>query len=163
MATLLKEHPTKKKQLAGRTSPKKSHPKMIRSKALTQVTIEIKVTFVTGKGPNVVCTITGDPTYVTSNAIFLPLADDTDYILNFTFDPGTSGLSWDSNAFGADVGQCPHHAPPPPGTKQGQFIAGAPIDSLLQVIASGQSRRSVAHYKLNFNGGNSCDPIIINN
>lgn len=163
MATLLKERRTKQKQLAARTSSKKHQAKKIRSKALRQVTITIDVTFVTGNGPNVVCDITGDPTYVTNNAIFLPLASDTDYILNFTFHPGTSGLSWNSSAFGADVGQCPHRPPPPPGTQQGQFIAGAPIGNVLQVIAAGQPCRSVAHYKLNFNAGNSCDPIIINN
>ncbi len=121
--------------------------------------IDITVTPTGGAGPNVECDITGPPDYVTDHAIFLPL-DSGDFEIYFTLD--SKSLSWNTNAFGAHVGKCPKGPTPPPNQPQGQFTPDAPNGSVLRVQATGQSKRSVAFYKLNFNGGNSCDPIIIN-
>ena len=121
--------------------------------------IDITVTPTGGAGPNVECDITGPPDYVTDHAIFLPL-DSGDFEIYFTLD--SKSLSWNTNAFGAHVGKCPKGPTPPPNQPQGQFTPDAPNGSVLRVQATGQSKRSVAFYKLNFNGGNSCDPIIMN-
>ena len=121
--------------------------------------IDITVTPTGGAGPNVECDITGPPDSVTDHAIFLPL-DSGDFEIYFTLD--SKSLSWNTNAFGAHVGKCPKGPTPPPNQPQGQFTPDAPNGSVLRVQATGQSKRSVAFYKLNFNGGNSCDPIIIN-
>ena len=134
----------------------------MRSRMESQTTrIDITVTPTGGAGPNVECDITGPADYVTDHAIFLPL-NSGDFEIYFTLDPGPQSLSWNANPFAAHVGKCPKGPTPPPNQPQGQFTPDAPNGSVLRVQATGQSKRSVAFYKLNFNGGNSCDPIIIN-
>jgi hypothetical protein len=118
------------------------------------------VTRTGGHGANVQCDISGDPKYVASNAIFLP-TNEGDFEISFKLDPA-SGLSWDGRAFCADVGKCPHGPAQDPGHPKGQFTASAPAGETLTVHAAGQGKRSVAHYRLDFAGGDSCDPIIIN-
>jgi len=121
--------------------------------------IDITVTPRGGNGPNVECDITGPTPYVTDNAIFLPL-DSGDFDVYFTLPDGE--LTWDDCPFGAQAGKCPKGKPPPSGTKQGQFTAYRETDRVMKLNATGQSKVSVIHYLMNFRGGNSCDPIIIN-
>ena len=121
--------------------------------------IDINVTPTGGNGPNVQCDITGPAEYVTDNAIFLPL-DSGDFDVYFTLPE--NGLTWDDCPFGAQAGKCPKGKPPQSGTKQGQFTAYRESDRVMRLSATGQSKVSVIHYLMNFRGGNSCDPIIIN-
>ena len=121
--------------------------------------IDINVTPTGGSGPNVQCDIAGPGEYVTDNAIFLPL-DSGDFDVYFTLPE--NGLTWDDCPFGAQVGKCPKGKPPQSGTNQGQFTAYRESDRVMRLQATGQSVVSVVHYLMNFHGGNSCDPIIIN-
>lgn len=126
---------------------------------MTTTTIDVTITPTGKNGNDVDCDITGTSPYVLDNAIVLP-TDAGDFAINFNLVPGPGGTySWDSaGPFGNDTGKCPKGK----GSAKGQFTFGGVNGNTMTVNASQQSQPSVVHYRLNFQGGSSCDPIIIN-
>lgn len=117
--------------------------------------VSVSVTPKSKQGNDVDCDISG--ANVVNNAIWLPAGDD--YEVTFTLAPdaviGVNG--WAASPFANQKGKCPKAAglnPPCSGFKFDP--AGNPV-----INVDGRSGRSVIHYRLDFNGNGSCDPIII--
>lgn len=97
------------------------------------------------------CDISGQ--YVVDDAICLPKGQDHD--LTFTIAAG-SAWTWDtSTPFASRVGKCPA-----PGTKGGPLTPKGANGTTFSVnVPSGN--KNIFHYRLNFSGGDTFDPIII--
>ena len=108
----------------------------------------------TGKNGNEVhCDITGKE--VVDDAIFL--ASDKSYDIVFDLD-AAAAETWDQqNPFCASNGKCP----PVNAPAHGQYKVKSVSAKTLTVEARAPNARSVIHYRLNFAGGGTCDPIII--
>ena len=118
--------------------------------------IAVTVTPIAQHGNNVDWNIAGPPAYVTDNAIFLP-AGVGEFDITFTL-PTATALTWRASPFANGAGRCPV----PGGGPSGQFSVTNVTAKTMTVHSTDPGRRGVAHYRLNFNGGATCDPIIIN-
>ncbi|MDQ3482350.1 MAG: hypothetical protein M3448_02930 [Pseudomonadota bacterium] len=106
-------------------------------------------------GNEIECDISG--TDVIDDAIYLDRSRD--YLLAFQLDEHGS-YQWDrGDPFNARNGKCPK--PNKPGN--GRYKVASCTDHLLEVTARGPSlpKKEVVHYRLNFAGGITYDPIII--
>lgn len=115
---------------------------------------EINVTPTTHlKGDDVECDIDGRKVH--DDAI--RLGRDDDYTLTFTLDP-QGAYKWAAqDAFVARNGKCPRAGAP----SNGRYQIVDRQDYVLTVEARGNGNREVIHYRLNFDNGKTCDPIII--
>lgn len=119
-------------------------------------TINLKVTPGAKIGQNELeCDITGHKDYVVDDAVMLP--HDKDFKLVFELDQNAQ-VKWDrNNPFGAKTGKCP-----PTNAQAHSHIKKTSVnDRTLEVEARAPNKRSVVHYRLNFDDGSTCDPIII--
>jgi hypothetical protein len=108
------------------------------------------------KGNDVDCHITGSD--VTDDAIFLEL--DKQYDIAITLDPGSTGVKFhQTKPFCNQNSKCPPELPG--GNATHPFSVTRNSDTSLTIHAAPVHSRAVAHYRLNFDGGESCDPIII--
>lgn len=107
-------------------------------------------------GKNVSCDLRGPG--VVDNALFLDR--DEDYDITFELDAG-GPLTWGPNPFGNAKGQCPPDnpacGPRPPISVHGKRSTPTSIT----IHMDRQSDRTVEHFRMNFNGGLTCDPIIV--
>jgi len=116
-------------------------------------TIEVEPVSVNGKA--VECKITGDD--VADDAIFLGL--NQGYDLTFKLVNAGSLVFHQAKPFCNQKGKCP---PELPGGSAHNPYSVTPISpTSIAVHCSPVNLRQVAHYRLNFDDGSSCDPIII--
>jgi hypothetical protein len=127
------------------------------------IPITVNVTPVERDGNVVMCDITEVPPtggYVIGGVIFLPDGPGDSFQINFDLQPGNGVVGWDTqNPFWSRNGGCPRGKGNSP-----QLNPGAPVGNRLTVNAARLPGpgKNVEHYRLNFNGGRYCDPIIIN-
>jgi hypothetical protein len=100
------------------------------------------------------CDITGKEVH--DDAIFLD--HDKGYEIEFTI-PDDSDWEWDvTDPFCARVGKCPPPGSPPHGL---MGVKGTPTRKKFTVDARPTGGKQVFHYRLNFRGGRTYDPVII--
>ena len=130
--------------------------KKARGQELT--TTDVTVTAISVTGSSVECEISG--VAVTDNAIFVDEKADT--TINFTLDDNTGqNVQFDTtNPFGNQHGHCPKSGakPKPPCSLANP---PAPTTTSFTIAVAPTPGRAVSYYVLNFEGGLSCDPIII--
>lgn len=115
--------------------------------------INVSVTPTGQTGSEVECDIAGSE--VVDDALFL--GKDKTCDITFTLDAGAAE-TWDQrNPFCARNGKCPSVNAP----AHGLFTVKNVSPKSLTVEAKAPNRRSVVHYRLNFAGGGTCDPVII--
>ncbi|MES2135759.1 MAG: hypothetical protein V4502_01695 [Pseudomonadota bacterium] len=115
--------------------------------------INVAVTPTRKSGNEVECDITGNE--VVDDALFL--ARDRTYDITFTLDAAATETWNQPNPFCARNGKCPAVNAPP----HGHFSIKSVSPKSLTVEARAPNARSVVHYRLNFSGGGTFDPIII--
>jgi hypothetical protein len=121
---------------------------------LTNTTVNIEALGV--NGDDVDCRITGAD--VTDDAIFLK--KEKQYDIDVTLDPGTTGLKFhQTKPFCNQNSKCPPALPG--GNATHPFSVTRNSDTSITIHAVPIPSRAVAHYRLNFDGNKSCDPIII--
>jgi|SRR6478609_7129341 len=122
---------------------------------LTNVTVS--VTPQSTNGTEVVCNFSGGA--VTDDAIFLGLNEPYDLTFNLVNGPG-GAYTFDTNntPFCNQSNHCP--APNAP-IKKPYSLNPTPTANSITVHVDPVPSRSVTHYRLNFSGGYSCDPIIV--
>ncbi|HUP66730.1 MAG TPA: hypothetical protein VM145_00765 [Sphingomicrobium sp.] len=104
-------------------------------------------------GNEVECDITGKE--VIDDALFL--ARDKTYDIVFDLAAGAT-QTWDlQNPFCASNGKCP----PVNAAAHGHYRVKSVSAKTLTIEAKAPNARSVIHYRLNFAGGGTFDPIII--
>ena len=106
---------------------------------------------------NVECDFNG-PT-VTDNALFLSL--NTAYDITFNLEDGTEYTFDPAKPFCNKKMRCPPELPK--GSVQKPFTITTKDSDSIKVHVDPVPSRKVTHFRLNFNDGYSCDPIIINN
>lgn len=117
----------------------------------------ITVTPQATNGLDVECDFSGSP--VTDDAIFLALDQAYDITFNLTAGPG-GAYTFDGNKpFCNQAKNCPPKLPG--GSAHGPYSVASKSGNSITVHVDPVKARAVAHYRLNFNGGYSCDPIII--
>jgi hypothetical protein len=121
---------------------------------LTNVTVT--VTPQATNGTEVVCNFSGSA--VTDDAIFLNKNEPYDLTFNLVNGPGGSYAFSTSTPFCNQSNHCP--APNAP-IKSPYSLNQNPTANSISVHVDPVPSRAVTHYRLNFNGGYSCDPIII--
>jgi hypothetical protein len=117
--------------------------------------VNVAVTPRAKQGNDVDCDISGGN--VVNNAIWLPPGDDYDVTFTLVPDGGIGVTGWAPSPFANRNGKCPKAAglnPPCSGFKLDP--AGNPV-----INVDGRSGKAVVHYRLDFNGNGTCDPIII--
>lgn len=98
-----------------------------------------------------------DGSNVVDDAICLPR--DRSYMIRFTLDPSSQWKFNTDDPFCARVGKCP----PPDWPGEGSLrVSGTPTRDDFTVEARGTGgAKKIYHYRLNFEGGRTYDPIII--
>ena len=125
-------------------------------RALTAFTVD--VINIVPVGPDTVdCDLVGPNTIVIDNALFLTA--DTTYDITFNLDLNT-GFAFDqNNPFSNQKKKCP---PGNGGAQPPCSITANAADSFT-IQVDGRKKKYVTHYRINFDSGDSWDPIIINN
>ena len=125
---------------------------------MTKQTETVKVTvepYVNDEG-RLECNITGDGGTVIDDAICL--RRDREYQIDFKLHDN-SKYYWDvEDPFCAKVGKCPPRGAPQHGVVK---LVGTPTRSQFTVEAKQTTSKQIFHYRLNFEGGRTYDPIII--
>ncbi len=117
----------------------------------------VTVTPVSMNGKSVECDISGPD--VVDDAIFLGLDQGYDLTFQLVSGPGGS-LTFDQNKpFCNQSGKCPPELPG--GSAHHPYSVTANSATSITVHCSPVNSKAVAHYRLNFADGSSCDPIII--
>lgn len=117
------------------------------------IEINVKPNGPTGQPGEVDCDISG--TNVIDHAIILP--KNGTFEIRFNLD-GPATASWhDTNPFCAQVGKCPRLN----SASHGNMTVTSNSSRQFTVQARAMGRRTIFHYRLNFAGGGTCDPIII--
>ena len=97
------------------------------------------------------------PQYLVDDAIWLDPTQD----YNITFNlPGGGQRTWDTTGgspFCNQKGQCPSMTA---GTQNGFSVTGKGPYAMTVYVPS-QGGRGVQHYRMNFDNGYTCDPIIV--
>jgi hypothetical protein len=123
--------------------------------AVRATTVTVKPLSVNGN--DVECDILGPD--VTDDAIFLQ--QNQDYDITIKLVPGPAG----SYKFHQTKPFCNRNAKCPPALPGGNalppFSAQRVSDTELLISAAKVNGRAVAHYRLNFDNGQTCDPVII--
>ena len=124
---------------------------------MTITTLAITVTPQVTNGTDVECDFSGRA--VTDDAIFLNLNESSDITFTMATGPGGS-YSFDS---GKPFCNQSKHCPPklPAGSAHGPYSVRSNNGNSITVHVDPVPARAVSHYRLNFNGGCSCDPIIV--
>jgi len=127
-----------------------------------RVQVDVDVTPVVPQGSSVLCEI--DPSHGTPGRFvkggFIKLPAGGQYEVIFHLQEGdVPGLEFDtSDPFCSDSNTCPAL-----GAHDGQYSnPRVTAPTTLSVDATPAHPRNVVHYRLNFDGGAYCDPIIIN-
>ena len=96
------------------------------------------------------------PQYLIDDAIWLDPTQD--YSLTFNL-PGGGPRTWDvaGQPFCNMKGQCPGQN----GTTQNGFNVTNKGPNAITVYVPAQGGKAVQHYRMNFDNGYSCDPIIV--
>lgn len=118
-------------------------------------TIEISVRprGATGQPGEVMCDIAGDK--VIDDAIILPI--EGTFHITFNLD-GPATASWHkTDPFCAHIAKCP----PQNSASHGNMTVTSKSSKQFTVEAKAMGRRAIFHYRLNFAGGGTYDPIII--
>lgn len=131
--------------------------------ALTAFTVTVTPKVTTGF--DVECDLSDAPVgLLTDNALFLDLETPYDITFKLVSGPGGNYSFYQSKPFCNQAKRCPPQLPggsahaPCSVTDDGGSNGGASITVHIDRIQS----RTVTNYRLNFDGGFSCDPIIIN-
>jgi hypothetical protein len=119
--------------------------------------ISVTVTPQTTNGSDVQCDLSG--TSVTDDAIFLDVKEAYDITFNLVTGPGGTYVFDANKPFCNQAKHCPPALPG--GSDHAPFSVTANNGNAITVHVDPVPSRAVAHYRLNFNGGYSCDPIII--
>ena len=100
--------------------------------------------------------VVAPPKYLVDDAIWLSPTEE----YNITFNlPGGGPRTWDvaGNPFCNMKGQCPTASN---GTQNGFGVTSKGANSIT-VHVPAQGSKAVQHYRMNFDSGYSCDPIIV--
>jgi hypothetical protein len=122
----------------------------------TLTTVTVTVTPQSTNGTDVVCNFSGGA--VTDDAIFLDLNQPYDLTFNLANGPGGSYAFATNTPFCNQANRCPGPNAP---IKKPFSLSGSPSANSITVHVDPVPSRAVTHYRLNFNGGYSCDPIIV--
>lgn len=123
--------------------------------AVKATSVTVKPASVNGK--TVECDITGPD--VTDDAIFLGLNQGYDLTFQLVSGPGGSLAFHPNKPFCNQSGKCPPELPG--GSAHPPYNVTAKSPTSITVHCSPVNSKAVAHYRLNFADGSSCDPIII--
>jgi hypothetical protein len=119
--------------------------------------VTVTVTPQVTNGTDVECNFDGTP--VTDDAIFLDLNQAYDITFNLADGPGGSYSFHPSKPFCNQAKHCPPELPG--GSAHTPYSVTSNGGNTITIHVDRVPARAVAHYRLNFNGGCSCDPIII--
>jgi len=123
--------------------------------AVTSTTVTVTPQSVNGN--EVDCSISGSD--VSDDAIFLDHSHGYDITIKLKSGPGGSYNFHPTKPFCNQKGKCP---PELPGGSAHNPFSVTPIDATsILVHCDPVPGKGVAHYRLNFDNGMSCDPIII--
>lgn len=100
--------------------------------------------------------VVAPPKYLVDDAIWLSPTEEYNIMFNL---PGGGPRTWDvaGNPFCNMKGQCPTAAN---GTQDGFNVTAKGANSIT-VNVTRQDPKAVQHYRMNFDSGYSCDPIIV--
>jgi len=121
--------------------------------------VTVTVTPQVTNGTDVECDFAG--TDVTDDAIFLDLDQAYDITFKLVGGPGGTYSFHSSKPFCNQAKHCPPELPG--GSAHAPYSVTPNGNDEIIVHVDRVPARAVAHYRLNFDGGCSCDPIIIHN